>query len=199
MLTLTSAHDTWGHRWPAGVKLAALCAGTVVLFTLDTPAPLGAAALLVLALAASCGREFLTDWLRMLRPLWPFVLLVGLWHLWVGDVQGGLLIGLRMVTTVAAANFVTMTTRLSDMIAVITRASRPLARFGLRPATLALAVALMIRFLPVMLLRLAQLREAYRARAPGRPGWRLVVPALLAALDDADQVATALRARGGAG
>ena len=199
MLTLTSPHDTWGHRWPAGVKLALLCAGTGLLFTVDTPEPLIAAAFTVLALAASCGRPFLTDWLCMLRPLWPFVLLVALWHLWVGDVQGGLLIGLRMVTTVAAANFVTMTTRLSDMIAVITWVTRPLARFGLRPATLALAVALMIRFLPVMLLRLAQLREAYRARSPRRPGWRLIVPALLAALDDADQVATALRARGGAG
>jgi biotin transport system permease protein len=92
-----------------------------------------------------------------------------------------------------------MTTELSEIIALLTRLARPLRRFGLQPSVLALSVALMIRFVPVMLLRHDQIIESWRARSPRRPGWRILLPVLLAALDDADRVAEALRARGGAG
>ena len=199
MLTLTSPVDTWAHHLPAGPKLGLLCLWTVLLYALTSPAALTLAALAVLALLASCGTLFLTTALKLLRPLWPFVVIVAMWHLWLGDLPGGAVILLRLITAVAAANFMTMTTRLSDMIAVITWAVRPLRRTGLDPATLALAIALVIRFIPVMLLRMEQIRDAFRARSPRRPGWRVLVPALLAALDDADHVAEALRARGGAG
>jgi biotin transport system permease protein len=134
----------------------------------------------------------------MLRPLWPFLLLLALWHLWTGDTATGLAVGLRLVAAVAAANLVTMTTRLSDMMAVLERLAAPLARVGLPPRRLALALALVIRFVPVMTDRLASIREAWRARSPRRPGWQLLLPATLAALDDAERVAEALRARGGA-
>ena len=92
-----------------------------------------------------------------------------------------------------------MTTRLSDMIAVVTTLARPLATLGLSPNVLALAVALVIRFIPVMLLKAETITQAFRARSARRPGWRILVPILLAALDDAENVAQALRARGGAG
>ena len=199
MLTLTSPVETWAHRVPAGVKLALLCLGTVLLYALTAPAALTVTALAVLALLSSGGALFLTTALRLLRPLWPFVLIVTLWHLWLHDLRGGASIILRLVTTVAAANFVTMTTRLSDMIAVITKLATPLRRVGLQPATLALAVALVIRFIPVMVIRTGQIAEAFRARSTRKPRTRLLIPALLAALDDADHVAEALRARGGLG
>jgi biotin transport system permease protein len=103
---------------------------------------------------------------------------------------------MRMVAAVAAANLVTMTTRLSDMLTVFETLARPLAPL-LPPRRLALAFALVIRFLPTLALRLAQITEGFRARSPRRPGWRVLVPATLAALDDADHAAMALRARGG--
>ena len=56
----------------------------------------------------------------------------------------------------------------------------------------------MIRFIPVMLARFDQLAFAWRARAARRMGWQVLMPAALAALDDAAHVAEALRARGGA-
>jgi biotin transport system permease protein len=64
---------------------------------------------------------------------------------------------------------------------------------------LALAFALVIRFIPVMLDHLTRITDAWSARSPRRPRWRVLVPATLAALDDADRAAEALRARGGAG
>lgn len=199
MLTLTSPVETWAHHIPAGAKVAALGLWTALLFHLTTPLQLALAAATVTALALSAGPLFARTSALMLRPLWPFVVIVALWHLWTLTPQTGLTIILRMATAVAAANFVTMTTRLSDMIAVLTWVSRPLAAIGLQPRLLALAIALVIRFIPVMLWKLGAIREAWRARSPRRPGWRILVPALLVTLDDATFVAEALRARGGAG
>lgn len=199
MLTLTSPVETWAHRWPAGVKLGLLALATTGLFLLDRPVMLGLAALASAGLYATAGGRFAQSGARLLWPLWPFVVIVGLWHLWTGAVDAGAAILLRMLTAVALANFVTMTTRLSDMIATVQRLARPLGLFGLSPRQLALAMALVIRFIPVMLERMGQITESWRARSALRPRWRVLVPATLAALDDADRAAEALRARGGAG
>jgi len=199
MLALTSPVQTPFHRLPAGVKLAALALVTVGLFRLDGPAPLAAALAAIAALHIPGGLPFAAHALRLLRPLWPFALVIVLWHLWTGDPGGGLAILLRLVAALAAANLVTMTTRLSDMIAILERLAAPLGRIGLPPRTLALAIALAIRFVPVLTDRITVLSDAWRARSPRRPGWRIVTPAALATLDDADHVAEALRARGGVG
>ena len=196
MLTLTSPVETWAHRLPAGLKLAALAVVTTGLFLLNAPGPLAVALVATAALYLTGGQQFARTGLRQLVPLWPFVVIVGLWHLWTGDVTGGTVILLRMVTAVALANFVTMTTRLSDMLAVFERLARPLAPI-LPPRRLALAFALVIRFIPVMLDRMGQIRQSWSARSPRPARWRVIVPATLAALDDADRVAEALRARGG--
>lgn len=197
MLTLTSPVETWAHRCPAGLKLAVLAVATTGLFLMNAPAPLAGALGATAALYLTGGGQFARAGLRQLMPLWPFVAIVAVWHLWTGDATGGAVILLRMVTAVALANFATMTTRLSDMLAVFERLARPLAPI-LPPRRLALAFALVIRFIPVMLDRMGQIRQSWTARSPRPPRWRVMVPATLAALDDADRVAEALRARGGA-
>lgn len=198
MLTLTSPVETWSHRLPAGGKLAALALATTGLFLLDAPLALAGAATATGLLYLTTGTEFARAGLRHLWPLWPFVAVVGLWHVWTGEVAEGAAILLRMVTAVALANFVTMTTRLSDMLAVFQWLARPLAPF-LPPRRLALAFALVIRFIPVMQERMGLIRQSWAARSSQKARWRVLVPATLAALDDADRVAEALRARGGAG
>jgi len=199
MLTLTSPVETWAHPLPAGLKLAALALATTGLFALKTPLPLGLACLATAFIYLGCGRGFATNGLRLLWPLWPFVLIVGVWHLWTASPASGAAIILRMITALALANFVTMTTRLSDMLAVFQGLARPLRPLGLSPRRLALACALMVRFIPVMLERFGQISQSWSARSSRRPGWRVLVPVTLAALDDADRAAEALRARGGAG
>ena len=199
MLTLTSPVKTWAHRMPAGLKLAALCVVTWAVFRMTSPEALGLAALAAAALTLTGGATFAAAAVRMLRPLVPFVVIVALWHGATGAPADGAAVILRLLTAFALANFVTMTTTLSEMIAVIQTLARPLSRFGLQPRTLALAVALTIRFIPVMLLRTEVIREGWRARSPRRPGWRILIPATLATIDDADHVAEALRARGGVG
>lgn len=199
MLTLTSAHETAAHRWRASVKLAGLAGLTLALF-----APVGTWTLaLAIGLWALVAGGALVlglggEWLRLYRPLWPFALLIVVWHGVTGTLPSGALVLGRMAAAVGAANLVALTTRLTEMQAVFLWLSRPLAPV-VSPKVLALAMALVVRFLPVMLQRDAQLRQAWAARSPRRPGWRLAVPLTLAALDDAERVAEALRARGGAG
>lgn len=197
MISLTSPVETRAHRWPAGLKLAGLCAAAPGLFFLEDPAPLGAVLLALLLVMALPGRVFFLSALKQLRLLWPFILVVGLWHGWSGEIREGAVIILRLISAVALANLVTMTTRLSDMTDALRPLLSPLGRFGLRPAVAEIAVALTIRLVPVILGKARLLGEAWRARSARRLSWRIILPLTLLALDDAEQVSEALRARGG--
>ena len=199
MLTLTSPVETWLHPVRAGWKLFALCVFTFALFSMEEIQALVLALAFVVVLQLPCGALFLRTAARMLWPLWPFVVIVLVWHLWIAAPAAGATVVLRLVAAVGAANLVTMTPRLTDMIAVIEWLARPFGRARLSPRLIALAIALVIRFIPVLSVRALQLSEAWRARSPRRSRWPLLVPVTLAALDDADHVAEALRARGGAG
>ncbi|NUH66628.1 energy-coupling factor transporter transmembrane protein EcfT [Sulfitobacter sp. S0837] len=197
MISLTSPVETRAHHWPAGAKLAALCAATLVLFAVEDPAWQFAFCAGMLLLYALPGRAFLRVGLGRLRMLWPFVALILLWHLLTDDFGVGMVIALRMGTAVGLANLVTMTTKLSDMMGVVRWLAAPLRRFGVRTRSLELAVALVVRFTPVLASKGQMLSLAWRARSRRRAGWRIIMPFTVLAIDDAEHVAEALRARGG--
>lgn len=197
MLSLALPGTSWAHRLPAGMKLGALAVVMTGALRL-TSVPAVALALGAMAgLYASLGAAGARAGLRALRPLIWIVAVIVLWHLATGQARLGIALGLRVLLMVGLANFVTLTTPLPDLIALIERLAQPLARLGLSPRLPALAVALMLRFIPVLQGRFAQLGLAWRARARRRPGPRLIAPLALSLLDDADHLAEALRARGG--
>lgn len=198
MISLTSPIETRAHRWPAAVKLGGLCLASTGLFLLPGIGWNAAALALTFALYAAPGPVFLRAGLRALRVVLPFVVILLLWHAVTGELRQGIAITLRMVALVALANLVTMTTPLDDMVALLHRLTAPLRRLGVGTAPLELAIPLVIRFTPVLVARAETLAEAWRARSRRRPGWQLVLPLTLQALDDADHVGEALRARGGA-
>jgi biotin transport system permease protein len=82
---------------------------------------------------------------------------------------------------------------------VVKRLLGPFARLGVNLRKIELAAAMVIRFTPVLAEKGAALAMAWRARARRRASWRVILPFLVLALDDADYVAEALRARGGFG
>lgn len=192
MLTLTFSPKTYAHQIPASAKMAAFAGLTLLLFALAHPWVLG---LPVAGMILACGPEFARQSLRALAPLAPLIVILALWHLWLRD-PTGLTIIVRMIIGVAAANFVSMTSTLTDLTRVIERLARPLGPL-ISPKTLALCFGLTIRFLPTLLIRAGQIAESWRARSPRRPGWRVLLPSTLGALDDATHTAEALRARGG--
>lgn len=197
MISLTSPVKTRAHGWPAGAKLAGLCLATWVLFLARDPVVQVVIFAGVLLLYAAPGRVFFRAGLAGVRLIWPFVLLMLIWHAATDDLHAGVVVALRMVNAVALANLVTMTTRLDQMMAVLRWLLTPLRRLGLPVHLLETAVALVIRFTPVLMARAGLLRQAWQARSPHRPGWRLMQPLMLQALDEADQVGQALQARGG--
>lgn len=197
MIALTSDIPTWAHPLPAGAKLAALAAATVAIVATGLP---GAVAGLVAggALYASGGRAFALSGLRRLRGIALLAALIALWHGLTGAPLTGVMIACRLIAVVMLAGFVTMTTRLDAMLAVFAAILRRVGLPAALRARVALALALAVRFIPVLSDKGARLSEAWRARSPRRPSWRIVLPMALLAIDDAEQVAEALRARGGA-
>ncbi len=197
MISLTSEIRTPYHGWPVGPKLLALSLFTLGIFFLDSIA----ASMIVMALVCAAylvgGRTFAREGLRMMRPVLFFVAIIVVWHLVAGSAAEGAVIILRLLAAIAAANLVTLTTRLQDMLDVI---QRGLSRIGVSETMrrrLAVSIALVIRFTPVLTQKGSHLVEAWRARSTRRPGWRLILPFALLAVDDAEQTAEALKARGG--
>ena len=88
MISLTSPVRTRAHDWPAGAKLAALCAATVLLFKAQSLWVHGAAFVTMLALYRLPGEVFFRAGLRALKVLWPFVLILALYHLVVDGHSG---------------------------------------------------------------------------------------------------------------
>ncbi len=197
MISLTSPVETRAHGWPAGAKLAALCLATMVLFANDALWFHGTVFALTLAVHALPGARFLKAGLRRLKMLWPFVALILLWHAVTQDITNGAVIVLRMLSAVALANLVTMTTQLSEMVEVVRWLAAPLRRIGIQTRGIELGIALVVRFTPVLVEKGHQLALSWRARSAKRLGWRMMVPFAVLALDDAEHVADALRARGG--
>ncbi|MCP5074260.1 MAG: energy-coupling factor transporter transmembrane protein EcfT [Rhodobacteraceae bacterium] len=197
MLTLTLEQQSWAHRVPVGWKLLALLVATLVLFPFQHPVWLMVALLGVAALYVSLGVAAMRTGAAMLKPVVMFCGIIMAYHLLTSRVGLGMTIVLKILVLVGLANFVTMTSRLDAMMDVVMRLLRPLERFGVKAKAVALAFALVIRFTPVLISKGAALMEAWRARSPKRAGWRVTIPLVLLAIDDADHVADALRARGG--
>lgn len=197
MIALTSPCKTPYHRVPAGLKLLALCVATALLYVLPEPWWQAGALICAVLLYLWPGRVFARAGLAALRPFALFAAIILAWHLATGTLAEGFSILVRLCAVIALANLVTMTTRLDDMIAVLQWLATPLRKLGLATQALEIAVALVVRFTPVLIIKARAVSEAWRARSVRRAGWRIVMPLALAALDDADHVAEALRARGG--
>jgi biotin transport system permease protein len=194
MISLYLAHPTWLHRCAAGAKLGALALCSAMLLPVEDwrllLAALGATVVIYLSLGRTGASRLLA--LRMILPLilglgafqWALVS----WHVALGSV-------LRIMLMIMLADLVTLTTPMQDMMRVITPLLSPFRFLGLNVRKLSLAVALVIRFVPVLLAQWQNQSEAWRARSPRRPGFRLIIPFLSETLRRADQVAEGLESR----
>jgi len=197
MLTLAIPGPSWAHRLGAGRKLGALSIAMILLLQVTSLPALGLALAGIASLYASLGPRAWRPGLEGLRPLIWLAVLVVAFHAVFADFATGAAMALRIFVMVGLANFITLTTPMAEMIAVVTRVAAPLRHLGLDPRALALSMALFLRYIPVLRARAAALALAWRARSQRRTGVRIIVPLVLTALDDADQLADALRARGG--
>lgn len=197
ILSLNLEIDSWAHKISAGYKMFFLA--IISLFSIYVPG----IPYLILALFCVCllyislGKRAYEQGLYMVKPLLWIIVIMLVYHVLTRNLNEGLRIILKMVSLVGLANFVTMTSRLDDMMEVFLKLLAPLRYFGVNIDVIAMTFTLVIRFTPVLLQKALDLSEAWRARSSKHVGWRIILPLFLVSIDDAETVAEALRARGG--
>ncbi|MBS7552354.1 energy-coupling factor transporter transmembrane protein EcfT [Ancylobacter dichloromethanicus] len=197
MISLYLPQRTWLHAVPAGWKLLALALISLIAAPLDSLPFMAALMVAVLALYVSLGKAALAQ-IALLRPLWPLFLILLALHGWNGDILLGIVVLARILAMVLLANAVTMTTRMDAMMDAVEPLLGPLAWVGVAPRAVALAVALMIRLIPLLFALWEALNDSWRARTGKRGGWRLLAPFCIQTLRLSHHTAEALAARGGA-
>jgi len=187
---------SWLHQLPAGFKLWVL-AGTatgLTLFAQLSTVLIGLAFILIAY--ATLGRS-VWPLLKTLRPLLILILALFILQSWILGVAPAALVSLRMLSLVLLAQLVTLTTRLDDLLQALLPILRPFQRFGVAPDRVAFSVALVIRFIPVLLAQYSALRNAWLARGGHQRPWVLLSPLMIQSLKLTEQVALAIAARGG--
>ncbi|ASU85102.1 energy-coupling factor transporter transmembrane protein EcfT [Nocardiopsis gilva YIM 90087] len=187
--------DSLLHRVPAGAKLLVLLVTvTAVIAIGNLWVALGSA--LVAALAYPLGGLAPRYVWRMFRPVLPFLVLIAVFQGIVGDWPTAARVCAQLTTAVLLAALVTLTTRVSEMLALFERLARPLRFAGVRPDRVALVLALTIRSIPMVEAALRASREAYAARGlRGRPHL-IVVPVIVGLIRSAEATGEAMAARG---
>ncbi|CAH1653896.1 MULTISPECIES: energy-coupling factor transporter transmembrane protein EcfT [unclassified Chelatococcus] len=195
MISAYLARPTWLHRVPAGAKLIAVAAISIAVLPVSDWRLLMLGLCVVLSIYGTLGREALMH-VTALKPLVPILVGIGLLQVWADSWEAAAVSILRIVLMVLAADLVTMTTTLRALMAAVEPVLRPLRLFGLDPERLSLAVALVLRFVPVLLALWQTREEAWRARSSRRRPLRLVANFVAETLVMADHVSESLDARG---
>ncbi|MDR0285315.1 MAG: energy-coupling factor transporter transmembrane protein EcfT [Propionibacteriaceae bacterium] len=194
MLSLYLTGHTLVHRVPAGVKLGLLALmGTAAMLVTAWPA-LAAGLLAVIGLYGVARLPPGAVW-RSLRSVLAIVAVIIACQWLLTSAATALVVGLRILILIAAANLVTWTTPMSNLIATVERLLAPLTRFGVHPERVGLALALTLHFIPVLAERGARIREAQAARGV-RARFTYLVPLIISTVRMADGVGEALEVRG---
>jgi biotin transport system permease protein len=195
MIGLYSPRLSIIHAIPAGWKLLVLLAMSVVVVKLSSATVLGVLVLGCVGVGA-IARLPLSVVLAQLKPVLWMLLALFLVHGLLTSWHIGAVVALRFLLLILLALLVTLTTRLSDLMAVLERVLAPLRWVGLPPAQVSFMLTLAIRFIPVLQQQAHEIREAQWARGVDRNPLALLVPLLVRTLHLADALTDALDARG---
>ncbi|MEX0914229.1 MAG: energy-coupling factor transporter transmembrane component T [Demequina sp.] len=121
--------------------------------------------------------------------------LSGVFHVWRGELDRALDLAADLVGLVALALAVTSSTRMEEMLHLISRGLRPLRRI-IPPETIGLMFALMLRVIPEVVRVLGESSDAAKARGMGRSPRAILVPTATRTVGFALQLGQALHARG---
>lgn len=182
------------HSLPAWLKLSVLFGAGIGLFFVTDPLVL-AAVLAAVVIGFAVARVPCRTAARQVGIAMPFLVLIVLVQGFVGGWLSALVVGLRILTLLALAGLVTLTTRADALIAVVEAALTPLRPLGVRPERVGMVVLMTIRFVPVLREHADGVRAAQRARGVER-SFVFLTPLLVKTLRTADGLAQALDARG---
>lgn len=194
MISSYISHQTWLHRISAGAKLFALAVATVLLLPLSRWPFLLLPLLAAVLLYATLGRPGLKRFVH-LKGLLVMILAIGFFQMLMTSIDSALLTVIRILVMVMLADLVSITTTMQQMMRAITPLFRPLAFLGVSVQRLSLMVALVVRFVPLLLSLWNVQSEAWRARTGKSGGIRLIAPFARETLRLSDHVAESLAAR----
>lgn len=197
MMFLYLPGSSFLHRMSAGQKLLILCISSIVFLPVKSLALILLLVVVVVGLYVAIGVRLRCIFVSF-KPLLPFLLIILLFHILAGNGGEGAVIVSRLLGLILLANLVSITTRMADMMAAMRPIFEPLRYLGVNPRKITVAVALMIRFAPVIFASYEKLQESWRARTSAKPRWRLLAPLTIQTLKLADSVGDALQSRGGA-
>jgi biotin transport system permease protein len=183
------------HRSGAGVKLLGLLLLSTLLVALRSPVTVLVGLVLVsgLYVLAGFGVKSLGG---QAWPLRWFVVFLIPFQCWTAGWQVAVVVVGTLVVAVVGAALVSLTTRVTDLLDVITGLLEPTRALGVDPDRVALLLALTIRAVPVIAATLHEARDARRARGLERSTRALVTPVVVRTIRHADRVGEALAARG---
>ncbi|MEQ8331921.1 energy-coupling factor transporter transmembrane protein EcfT [Nisaea sp.] len=194
-LTLYIRRDSPVHALPAGCKLCLLLTAGVLILLTDNPLLLGGG--LVTALAGfPLARLPLPEIFHQARPLLIVLAIFFTAHALFTSIGTGTVLTLRFAIMIAGGLLLTLTTRVSDLMAVLERGLSPLAPLGLNPEKASLVFAMTIRFIPVLAETWETVRAAQQARGMDRNPLALLIPMTVLTLRRAEQISDAIEARG---
>jgi biotin transport system permease protein len=183
------------HRAGAGVKLLGLLVFSSALVVWRSPVSVLVSLAVVVGLYAVAGFGVRT----LASQVWPLrwiVLFLLPFQWWTAGWEAAVGIVGTLVLAVVGAGLISLTTRVTDLLDVITRLLRPARAIGIDPDRVALLLALTIRAVPVIAETLQEARDARRARGLERSTRALVTPVVVRTIRHADRVGDALAARG---
>lgn len=184
------------HRLPAGAKLAGLLVLAVATVGISKIWWLPLIGCLFVLACYRFGGFSVGEAIKQVRPMAFILAFMMVANTIAFGWQQALGIVAMIVMLMASAALVTLTTRTSDLMAVVVKICRPLRRFGVDPDRVGLALTLGIRCVPLVAGLARGVREAQLARG-NQKSWRaFAVPLLISAIRDAQRLGDALVARG---
>jgi biotin transport system permease protein len=195
MLGLYIDRDSVIHTLAPGVKMLALALWALALIAVDDWRVLAAVLTAVLCLfvvARLPAREVVAQ----LRPVLFLALFFFAVHALLVSWQSGLVTVLRFTILISLAVVITLTTRVSDMVDALESALRPLRFIGINPAKISLMISLAIRFVPLLIDLVREIRAAQQARGLERSVTAVAVPLIVKTLRMASVLTDAIEARG---
>lgn len=128
--------------------------------------------------------------------VWLLAAFLAGYQLVLGSPALAIAVAANLLTAIYASRLLTATTTATVLVDALTSALRPLRVIGVNPELVGLAVALMLRSVPVLLDSFGQVRMAARARGRERNPFALVTPVVVRAVGHAQATGAALAARG---
>lgn len=183
------------HRMPVGWKYVAFLVLTVPAVVSANPWVVVGTLAVTLAAVASTRAPPRIAWGLPVSLLVLFAILAG-YHVLVGQPWLTVTVVGTMLVAIYASRILLITTPMPRLVDALTTAVRPLRHVGLDPERFGLAVAIVLRSIPVIYASFGDVRDAARARGLQRNPVAQITPVVVQAIAFARTTGDALVARG---